>query len=192
MALEELEYDHRDFARPQAGDQALFVRFFMHYVPDDDATAQQGRPVFKDTEFVEIRIPGDNTNVVSRPARPEDKRRFARHYEAFKQDREELGDGTRIEEWPLVTRAQVEELRHLGFRTVEHIATAKDEVCSRVPGLVSLKQKAAVYLEAAKGNAPLTAMQAELEQRDSTIAALSQQLADLTALVKAKPTAKAA
>ena len=52
-------------------DEQLLVRFYLKPRQDNKATAEQGRPVFIDAEYVEIRIPGSR-DAIARPARPQD------------------------------------------------------------------------------------------------------------------------
>src|SRR5690606_9295016 len=107
-------------------DDKLAVAFFFSPVQDDEATAREGRPIFKDAEFIKILIPGDKTNVVVRQASQSDKDRFAQQYARFKNNQQEVLEGTPLEAWPLVTRSQVEELKYFGVRTVEQLAGMAD------------------------------------------------------------------
>ena len=66
------------------GDEGLLVRFFLHAVEDQAASAREGRPVFVDLEHIEIKIPGNRKTGVARVARQRDIDRFPQHYAAFK------------------------------------------------------------------------------------------------------------
>src|SRR6185369_1173847 len=134
------------------GDETLFVVFYKGVVRNETRSIEEGRPIYDDVECVRVMVPGDRNNVVDRPASEHDKRRFAKQYEMFKQGTKEEDQisGTRLIDWPFVTRAQSEELKYLGIRTVEHVAEARDDVCAKVPGLTSLKQNAAAWLAKAK------------------------------------------
>jgi len=181
--MQEFEFDVADFSKANAGDDKLFVVFYQSYVKDDTESEKQGRPVFRDETFIRIVSPGDRNNVVERPLRPDDPKRFPKQWAIYKQGEEQVGIGLRLEEWPLVSRAMVEELKFFNFRTVEHIAEAKDDVCSKMPGLRQLKDKATAYLQLAKDNAPLEQMQNELARRDATISALQAQVEELAKLI---------
>ena len=167
--METLSYDYKVHQTPNAGDDQLAVKFFIDIVQDHAATLVEGRPIFKDVEWVHISIPGSKDNVVVRPVRYKGPRndvdRFPRHYAAFKNRVE--GDaqqpGTRLEEWPLLTRGQVEELKFFNIKTVEQLAGAADGVGQNFMNFHSLKQKAKDFLEAAAGNAPLAAIREEFE-----------------------------
>jgi hypothetical protein len=130
--LPELDFDHQLFAaKQQEGDSKLFVVFYNHFIADDAKTSEEGRPIYKDCVFIRIITPGDRNNIIERPVRPDDKARFPKQWLVFEQGEKEVGEGTRLEEWPMISRSMLEELKYFGFRTVEHLANAKDEVCSR-------------------------------------------------------------
>lgn len=161
----EFDVNLNDWTRPGSGDERLLVVFYMGIVQDEAASAEQGRPIFRDTEMVRIFTPGDKSNVIDRPVRSTDKQRFAQAYAAFKNGggEEEQVIGTPLKEWPAVGRAMAEELRHLGIRTVEAVAEVRDDVCMRVPGLTGLKQAAQVWLDKAKATAVATKSAKEME-----------------------------
>lgn len=62
-----------------------------------------------------------------------------------------------------MSASMVEELKYFGFFTVEQVAEASDSVCGKIPGLTSMKNRAKVFLEFAKGAAPTEKLQSEVE-----------------------------
>jgi hypothetical protein len=191
--VETFEYDHTLMGSPE-GDKKLFVQFYMGFLRNQVKSEEQGRAIFDDVEFIRIHSPGDRTNIVDRPVRPSDKVRFAGQYERFKQGQEIQATGTPLSEWPIVTRGMAEELKYLGFQTVEQVAEANDAACSRHMGLTDLKKKAAAYLEVAKGNtAPIeqlskrvSEMQSQLESVLEANKVLQQKLAAAEAAESSK------
>jgi hypothetical protein len=163
--MQTIDYDYTIHQRPGAGDENLLVKFYFDAVKDDMATAKEGRPIFKEMEMVDIRIPGSRDNIVVRPVREKDKQRFPRHYAAFKQRMEssEKLVGTPLDQWPLLTKSQVEELKFFNIRTVEHLAGAPDSTGQKFMGFNSMKQKAADFIKAASAAAPLAQMREELD-----------------------------
>src|SRR4051812_13313892 len=105
--------------RQGAGDEKLLVIFYKDIVQDELKSVEAGRPIYRDTDFIRIHVPGDPTNVNVRPASEIDKRRFSvqwgRYLQGLKE--EDQMTGTPLREWPPVTRAQVEELRHFQLFT---------------------------------------------------------------------------
>lgn len=183
MQSQEAEYDTTAAAFGGETDPAkgLHIEFYSRPCKDEEASIAAGRPIFKDTEYVTVSPVGDRSNVIDRPVVPRDRRRFTRHYEAFLRKGKQVIEGTPLEQWPIITRSQVEEFKFFKVHTVEQLAEVSDVNLTNFLGGQGLKQKAIAYLEAAKGNAPLEKMQAELAARDNQIATLNQQVADLVA-----------
>ena len=160
-------------------DKKLLVKFFVKPRPDNAASLKEGRPVFKDTEYVDIKIPGDRTGGVSRPASHQDKQRFRAHYEAFKSRTEMPLEGTPLAEWPLITRSLAEELAFHNVKTVEHLSTMSDTHSGKFMGLNALKAKALKWLEQAGEEAKVHGLQQELLERDERIALQGNQIDQL-------------
>lgn len=151
------------------GDQRLYVRFFQHPRRNEVKSQEAGRPIFEDAEYIEIRIPGDKDNIVVRPVRPLDRSRFRERYLKFRQGIEDVVEGMPLEMWPVVTRAQAEELKFFNIRTVEQLAEVSDGLAQKFIGIHELKRKAKTYVEAAAGNAPLEKMEVALKERDNDL-----------------------
>ena len=155
MSLTNMALGSQDNVSPmnqvmQPGDELLFVRFYVHPRQNADKTLEAGRPIFDDTEYVEIMQPGNKENIIQRPAQPDDKERFARQYSAFKNNEEQQVSGTPIEQWNALSKAQVEELRYFNVRTVEQLAEMADNNSQQFAGIQSLKLQAQAYLEASE------------------------------------------
>jgi hypothetical protein len=179
--MEELDYDYTIHQREKEADKALAVRFFIMPLQNEHKSQQEGRPIFDDTEMVEIRARGDRTSVISRPVRDTDKVRFREAYLAFKDGNKVLESGTPLKEWPLISASRCEELKYLGFVTVEQLADASDAVCSNISTLTTLKQKAKAFLEYAKGISPMERLQEEINAERSRAEAAEAQIKDLAA-----------
>lgn len=166
------------FTRPNAGDESLFVVFYMGVVHDPARTIEEGRPIYNDEECVRIIIPGDTNNVNDRPASEQDKRRFPKQYAMFKQglSEEEQITGTRLTDWPFLSRAQAQELHHIGIRTVEQLAEVNDGIVGRYPsaGLQQLKRNAGVWLGKAKSAGEAAKIAKAMEEQDLRIEALQK------------------
>jgi hypothetical protein len=177
-------FDPRTRAAAEA-DAKLFVEFYMHYQKDDGASEKAGRPIFIDLEFIRITTPGDRNNILERPLTEIDRRRFAQRYAAWKATGEATSDvGTKLDEWPLITRSQVEELRYFQIRTVEHLAGVGDQVLQRIPGLVGLRDRASAWLAATKDTQMAEKMAKELQLRDEANARLQAQVEQLVQQVQ--------
>lgn len=180
---EQADFDERDFESREAGDKHVYVKFYIKPVRDDAESDKEGRPIYRDREYLEIRTPGNATNIVIRPVTDMDRQRFRAQYQQFKSGESEQLIGTPLTEVPWLTRSQVEELAYLRIRTLEHLADLDDAVCNRIPGTYKLKQRAQKSIEEAKGNAPLVALQAEKEALTARIDALEATIKDQSAII---------
>ena len=154
MALLEAEHGLTDLAMNNGryhGDENLLVRFYKHPRQVTDASKEAGRPIFKDTDYIEIMQPGNKDSIIKRPATQMDKNRFPEHFRKYEaREDQEAVEGTLLEEWAGISRSQVEELRYLNIRTVEQLAGTADVNIQGKMGLGPLKDKAVKYLETSK------------------------------------------
>lgn len=153
-----------------AGDELLLVRFFMDPLKNEAKSQEEGRPIFEDVEWISIKSPGSRDERI-RPARPGDVERFPKHYAAFKNRTDQQANtGTPLKEWTGITRSQAEELRFINILTVEQLAGCSDQNTQNFKGLMTLKQQAKAFLEAASGKS------LELESALQTIDELKARL----------------
>ena len=178
------DISHFDPRSPYKGDEKLPVTFYMGVMPDEAATEKEGRPIYRDVEC--IKIYNSKDNVIDRPVRDTDKQRWPGAYGAWKQTgaSEPGAVGTRLEHWPVMTRAQVEEYRYFKVFTVEQLAELADSTAQKIMGAVKLKQLAKLAVEAAKGEAPFMRLQAEIDKRDGQISELTAEVRRLTSIVE--------
>lgn len=141
LALEERVSGNPRFA----GDSRLFVQFFSKPVRNEILTAQAKRPMFQDTDYVKIMVPGDKQNINVRPATDEDKVRFAVQFEKYRKGVSQ-NVGTPLTEVGFVTASLIEELKYFHIVTVEQLAAAPDSAAQNFLGLTDLKEKAKKYL----------------------------------------------
>ena len=187
--METLDYDytvHSSAAAAAEADASLLVKFYIDTVHDQQASEKEGRPIYKDVEFIDIRIPGNKDNVVIRPAREVDKQRFSRHYAAFKA-RTERGQknanelvGTPLALWPVLKPSQVKEFEFFNILTVEQLASASDSVGQKFMGFQDIRRKAQGFAAAANAAQPVNKLQKALEDANARIAALEAQLENST------------
>ena len=193
MPLEDMEGFTELALGPEVGQQqqgqmpnkhGLYVEFYLDAVPDPEATLEAGHPKFKEIPFIMIMVPGDKTSIIRRPVRTgqhpkHDNNRFHNEYVAFLQKRDAPVDGYPLDQWAALTKAQVMELNHFGFKTVEHLANITDTNAQKGMGLITLRDKARLFIEVAQKGAPLLRLQEELQSRDELIAALQMQMEEM-------------
>lgn len=167
-------------------DEGLFVEFdYGDPVQDMEQTALQGRPIFKDVIIVRIIVPGDNTTERVRPVIYEstpnqrsDLERFPRQWEAFQRQAPQTCDGTPLEQWPMVNKAQIRELKAQNIHTVEHLAAVAD-VNLKWMGARTLRDNAKVWLEEAEAGAGVARVQHENQQLKNELESLKAMIADM-------------
>ena len=172
-----------DFDANARNRDGAIPRFYMEPYKHEFESAQKGQPVYKEREMVEILIPGDRRTTVTRIVTDEHRQRWPRLYESFRKGQDAPSEGMPLEEWPAISRGQVEELRFANVRTVEQLAGLPDDHLNRAlsMGGFGLREKARNYLATLAGEAPMEKLRAENEAKDAMIATMQAQLADLKA-----------
>lgn len=163
------------------------IRFYQDKKLLGFKSEQAGHPVFEDADFIEISIPGDMSNQIVREVTENDIKQYAAKYAEYKQGLIPSVDGTPLEAWPRLTKAQVANYKALNFVTVEQIAEMSDAACSKV-GMGSMPDRTAAqaYLALAKDTALAQKQAIELERREQQIADLQDQIKDLAVRLESK------
>ena len=176
-------------------DNQLYVKFYKQAVEMKAESLKEGRPIFKEIDYISIIVPGDPTNQVERKVRDEDKQRWHaiwQRYEAGETAAEV--SGTPINEWAAIPLAQKAMLKHLEIHTVEALSNLSDTALQRIGmGGFELRDKAKAFLDSAKGGAEAMKYAVENRRLSDEIADLKKQVEALAALAeKPKRTRKAA
>lgn len=169
----------RDFGKSTEDERdTCFPRFFM----DVDVREIDGMKHYQDVEMVEIIMPG-NYNKPVQIVGEHHKKRWPKQYEAFKSGQEMPLNGTPLEEWPILSRAQALTLKSFEIRTIEDVAVMNEHMIQRFLGARQLKQKAIIYLNKAEADAVANRaieLEARLTQsnaeKDAQIARLNEQV----------------
>ena len=172
------------------GDSKLFVQFFRKPVLHPGLSTQEGRAIYKETDYIRIMVPGDKLSIVERPVDSIDARRFADKYEKWKAGAGNAVEGTPLASLPKMTPAKVEEYKFFNIHTVEQLAEANDNVGQRFFGFQEDKRAANAFIELAKGNAPIEKMNLELKERDAKIEEMQAQIEALTKMMNSKGKSK--
>ena len=158
------------------GDEHLAVRFEYVSKQNMGKSELEGRPIFEDKEYIEIKTPGSKSNIYFQPANALHKQRFPEHYRLFKARMEQNAvEGVPLVEWPGCTRPQADELRYFNVLTVEQLANLADSNASGIMHIQALKAKAKKYIEASKE----TAATAKLDKANDEIAELRAMIMEM-------------
>ena len=188
----------------QGADARLAVTFYKRSVKQENESIAAGRPIFKEFDFVRICVPGDNLTEIDTYAQESHKQRFPRQWAHYQNQvaGQEVIIGTPIEQWPLVSRSQADELKGIKFRTVEDVANCSDQQLQRI-GMIagmsphSFREKAKAFLNLASDSAEVAQREEEMQalreenakikaETDAKLAAMQEQMSALLAAV-AKP-----
>ena len=112
----------------------------------------EGRPIFEQRAYVQILSPGDTKNIIDTPVSDEHKKRWPSQWEAFLKGSEQPIDGTPLNEWPRLNKAEVEELKAINIFTIEQLADLSDNAAQGAMGLATLKNHAQAHLSKSKND----------------------------------------
>jgi hypothetical protein len=105
---------------------AIAVGFGLRPVQDKGASELKGYPVFKEREYVSLRVPGDKNTHSFRPSNEKDRERYPKAYAAFKNRNSTVTTGFPIEQWPQITRGEALTLKAMSIHSVESLAEVHD------------------------------------------------------------------
>lgn len=166
-------------------DAGLYVEFDTIPELQRFETEKEGREVYKDVEIVRIFFPGDKTKVVVQNVTDEHRQRFKRQYDAFKATGVTLREGMPLEQWAILSKSEVAELKSLRIYTVEALAEISDNALTWL-GAREYREKAKVWLQQAKDGAVALRLQSENDKLREDIEMLKLQIADLGKLKSKK------
>ncbi len=167
---------------PDDAARGMVIRFEFLGLMDEAKSAEEGRPVFVDKEFIEIKSPNDPYSVVHREVTKADRATYPQLYRAWKEGAAEPATGTPLKEWPAIAASQVALLGYKGIRTVEQFVEVSDDGCHQLGhGFLTLRNSAIAWSKKAKDGSDATKFAAEMQAKDSRIRALENQMADIIA-----------
>lgn len=176
-----------------------YVVFERRPVEDRNASIAAGHHVHKDVDYAIITRAGARDTFEQEVSvwfdqlakRVKDAqfpaewlRGYRESYEAWKKGEELPPEGTPIKTWPVASPAQIKDILAVGIRTVEDLAKLPDsELSSLGIGAMSLKQKAAAWLDSAAKTGKAAEQLSTLQRQISDLSQLAQaQAAEIAAL----------
>lgn len=162
-------------------DSRLFVEFSSRAVPDETASREAGRPISRQMDYIRIRQPGERDEIM-RPAHDMDRRRFARHWQAYQDGRQALPSGTPLATLFPTNPEIIENLKHDKVFVVEQLAGLSDTQIQNIGmGARAWQQKAAEFLMLADNGKGFHVLQQQIEQLSADRAADKERIAALEA-----------
>lgn len=151
------------------------VRFFNAYNENREKSNKEGRPIYDEIPSISIQWPGGDETV--RKIEPQDIAEYPEKYAAFMAGNEPVDSGTPLAEWPPISGSAVRELQHLGFKTIEQLAEANDDVKRKIGPLSKFVKLAKEWLEAANSSqSDVVKLKTQLEREQERTARLEQQV----------------
>jgi hypothetical protein len=178
----------------------LFIKFYKATIKNEAQSKLAGRPIHEEKEMVQIRIAGDKNTILHSLAHDKSRyvasighlsyaERFPRHYEAFKKNEVQIGDGTPIEELTSLGAARIADLKAVNIHTIDALAGLSETALRKLgTDNQSLREMAKKYLEKANGFAVEGRLMAENEAMKDQIALLEDQIRQIVAEQSKKPT----
>jgi hypothetical protein len=142
------------------------VKFFYSYNENREKSLAAGRPIFDEIPSISIQWPGQDETV--RRIEPQDIAEYPEQYARFKAGSEPVTEGTPLAEWPLMAGSAMRELQYLGFKTVEQLAQATDEVKRKLGPLSKFVKLAKDWLDAAKSDQSEVVKLKQMLERETT------------------------
>lgn len=175
-------------------DENLIVHFERKPHLDRAESEKRGRPIYKDRDYITIRVPGDKNRVVERPVRMNpargqisDPERFPRQWQAYQSNQQVTHDGTPLSEWGPMSKSQAMTYQGLNIYTVEQLAGVSDANLGQMGhGARAWRDKAQAYLKATEDSSEVLKLQSQLSKQTDEIEMLKQQIAEL-ATTRRKP-----
>lgn len=175
-------------------DNLVVATFRADTIRNEAKSKAAGRPIYDDIEVCELRFPGDTQRVSVFPAHafhrwkegPDGQeeqtyaQRWNRQYLRFKEGRQQVQEGTPVEELTFLAESKRRELKAMSIHTAETLAALDGNRLKALGmGGREMKDQAQAYLDAAAGSADVTRLAAENAALRERLA-LFEQSADLT------------
>lgn len=160
------------------------VKFFYAYNENVQKSRDEGRPIFDEIPSFSIQWPGGDETV--RRIEQQDIIDYPELYARFKAGSEPMSEGTPLAEWPMMNGSAMRELQYFGFKSVEQLAAANDDIKRKLGPLSKFIKLAKDWLDAANSDQNQVAkLQSLLEREKARTTALENKLELLMQRVEA-------
>jgi hypothetical protein len=167
-------------AQRWAHDHKLVKRFRRAAVLNPHKSAEAGRAIFDEQDYITIWTPGSQLTVVDAPITSGFyMQRFRKEYEDWKAGLKDALAGTPLEHFPFMFNkvGLIAELKAMHIHTTEQLAELPDSAMHKIMGGVELRKTAQDYLAKSKAEAIDTEKQALKDQLAQLQAQVAQMLA---------------
>lgn len=176
----------REMSPVMNGDEkGTFIQMFYGAILQPHASAEAGKDVYKEEEFIKIFFAGNNQTTVERQMTEHDKMRFSAQRALWKSNAQDINLGTPLEKMKSLNLAVIADLKRLNIFTVEALADLSSQGCQTLGmGANMWKQDAIKWLEAIKTQDNTPMLLNEIAELKKDKALLKQQLAEVSSLLE--------
>lgn len=179
-------FDISRFDPTSSGPMGVSIRFHNHLEEDKLKSAEEGRPIYRETVFIEKAILGTN-DVIDRPANKSDMNQYAAQYAKFMKSQDGKGEveGTPLSEFPGMGRTRIAELNALNIYTLEQFIGLNDSAISRCgSGTRKEIEKIKTWIAAAKDTSVVSTTVEELVELRAQLASAKDEIEELRLSLK--------
>lgn len=170
------------------GNKGAFARFERVAVKNEKKSTAAGSAIYQEEIHVTILMPGDTLSAPRRRVRladgtvvgPEWIEGYPREWAAFEEGREQVPDGTPLDQWPPCDIALRATLKARHIHTVEMLAHANDAALEGIGmGARELQAKARAFLDVAANSAAAMRHAAENEAAQAAMADMTKRMQEM-------------
>ena len=157
------------------GKDILIPMFYRRAVQDKLSSEKEGRPIFREEDYIQIHIPGDKNTIIDRKVRDDDRKRWAVQWQAYVDNATQPINGTPLEQWPALSVSQIAELKALHVPTIEVLSELPESGLQKIGmGAREMQARARAFLEVSKNNGVFEKIAAENTRLQDQIEMLSK------------------
>ena len=158
-------------------DRLTLAVFYTRSVVNEARSREVGRPIHENHTYVRIQPAGERLNIVDRPVRDEDKRRWPEQWAQYMAGKTQIPSGTPVELLFPNHPAIADTLKGCNVYTIEQLAALSGNAIDSIGmGAQDWVNKATAYLQSAEKGRDFNKMAQDLENSRAEIRILKQQL----------------
>lgn len=167
-------------------DKLTLAVFYTRSVINEAKSQEANRPIHDNKTFVRIQPAGERLNIVDRPVREEDKRRWPQQWQQYVAGRIQVPDGSPIELLFPNHPGIADTLKGCNVFTIEQLAQLSGNAIDNIGmGAQDWVNKANAYLQQADKGRDFNRMSKRLEDAEAQNRVLSNQLKQAIAQINA-------
>lgn len=176
---------------PKKENMAHITPIFKEKIERTNQLDENGLPVFRTVELVELLIAGDKGNAPEKKVTQDIKNQFPNEYAIWKSKKinpDMIGDGIPLSLWPLIPTEMAKALEFMNVFTVQQLAALSDSAISK-PGAIGLRdmrEKAKAFIDSAKSAAPIAKLEVENKDLRQKLELMQSQMEQLMQAVQEK------